>query len=93
MSGEESPDTSREALIERGAVFDFLRDDPAWVADCVEGLWDDPDGFESGEAFERPEGVPEVDYNLFRFGVILGVEYEREYPSDVDGYGGDGGDG
>lgn len=76
-------------MIERAQMLDVVRDEPAWIADCVEELWDNPEKFERGETFEEPDGVAPEDYNLFRYGVLFGIEYEREYPTDSDEWRGD----
>lgn len=55
---------------------------PPWVNDEMEKLWNNPEGFESGETLNE-EMLDNPLYLIFRLGVGFGTEYERKYP----GYG------
>jgi hypothetical protein len=78
-------DEKAEKMIERAAKLDLIRDAEAdWIADTVAELWQQPEEFANGELFEQPDDVAREDFNLFRFGVLFGIEYENRYPTGGD---------
>lgn len=74
-----------EWIRNRAMRLDFIRDDePNWIADELERLWNNPDEFEKGETYVCPNGVDERDYALVRLLLNFGIDYEREYPAGGD---------
>lgn len=73
-----------EWMFDRGAMLDRLRHSD-WIEDEMRYLWENPDEFEEGGTHDAPDNAFRTEYNLFRLGVLFGIEYEREYPTDERG--------
>lgn len=88
MKSEESggyPDKSDEKkdwILERAGMIEIIREE-SWIRDKVEFLFENPDIYEEGDAFEEdpPDDVDREDWILFQYAFNFGVEYERLYPS------------
>lgn len=54
--------------------------DTVWAElyDHLTWLWENPDGFEAGNAVGEWEDTPPL--MLFELGVLFGIEYEQAYP-------------
>lgn len=72
-----------EWILERAKMLDVIRGE-SWITDELEYLWENPEDYEAGEAYEVPDGAEEEDYALFKLALNFGVEYEAHYPQDGD---------
>lgn len=85
MKIPESQPERIEWVLDRGQILDSIRtNEPDWVADELEYLWNNPEEFESGGTHKCPDGVHEETYILFRLGVAFGTDYEYYYPRDEE---------
>lgn len=72
-----------EWILQRAEWLDSVRGDD-WIADEIQRHWENPEGYEDGGMYEKPDGVPEKDYALFKLALNFGVDYEHYYPRDGD---------
>lgn len=62
-------------------MMDLVREED-WIEDRLEWLWNHPNEFASSGTPEPPKGIDEEDYQLFRLGLLFGIDYEHEYPRE-----------
>lgn len=55
-----------------------------WLPDEIEYLWNNPEEYAKGEAYDPDEDYNQKAYALVHLCIGFGVEYERMYPTGGD---------
>lgn len=71
----------RQEMIKRGRKIDLILG-TSWVADHTRYLWENPEEYATNGIGRTENPSRGEDLLLFKFAFNMGVEYERQFPTD-----------